>query len=577
MSCEFDLVIRGGVVADGSGGDLRNADVGIRDGRIVAAMPAIAGRGAEEIDARGLLVTPGFIDVHTHYDGQLTWSDRLSPSSSHGVTTIVSGNCGVGFAPCRAEDRETLVRLMEGIEDIPEVVMAEGLPWDWETFPNFLDAVERRPHDIDFAVLLPHSPMRVFAMGQRAVDLEPATPADQALMRELTRQAMLAGAVGVGTSRSIHHKDSDGRFSPSMAAAASELRAIASGMADAGRGLLQAVASTEHPHVDDYELLHAVAADTGRPLTYTLLDHDETPDLSLEVLAAVDRANAQGQCVRPQVFNRPVGVILGLEAGHHPFAACPFYLERLAPLPLEDRLAQMKTAQVRAALLAEAERAGKPMRPYDKMFPLSEPVRYDLAPSDSVASLAAARGVRPEDVAYDLLMERDGTGKLLMAPVNRNFDRTYELMRHPDTVLGLGDGGAHCGLICDATYTTFGLTYWVRDRPAGPRLGLAEMVRKLTSDPASLYGFSDRGRVAPGLKADINVIDIDRLALHAPTVVYDLPGGGRRLMQAATGYVATLVSGRIIQREGADTGARPGRLVRNAGQPARQAAREARA
>lgn len=576
MAHLFDLVIRGGVVADGTGGDLREADVGVRAGRITEVAPSIAGRGADEIDARGLLVTPGFIDVHTHYDGQLTWSDRLSPSSSHGVTTVVSGNCGVGFAPCRGEDQETLVRLMEGIEDIPEVVMSQGLPWDWRTFPEFLDAVERKPHDIDFAVLLPHSPLRVFVMGQRAVDLEPATPADQALMRQLTCEAMRAGAVGVGTSRSIHHKASDGRFSPSMAAAASELRAIASGMADARRGLLQAVASTEHPHVDDYELLHAVAADTGRPLTYTLLDHDETPDLSLEVLAAVDRVNAKGRCVRPQVFNRPVGVILGLETGHHPFAGHPYFRENLAPLSHEQRVARMRTPQVRSALLADAARAGKPMRPYDKMFPLSEPVRYDLPPSASIAALAAAHGQAPEAVAFDLLIEREGTGKLLMAPVNRNFDRTYELMRHPDTVLGLGDGGAHCGLICDATYTTFGLTYWVRDRLAGPRLGLAEMVRKLTSDPASLYGFTDRGRVARGMKADLNVIDIDRLSLHAPSVVYDLPGGGRRLLQTATGYVATIVAGQIIQREGADTGARPGCLVRDAGRPTRRPRRDAK-
>ena len=570
MSADFDLVIRGGTVADGSGGPLREDDVAILNGRI-AHVGRVGGSGREEIDAKGLLVTPGFVDVHTHYDGQLTWSERLSPSSSHGVTTVVTGNCGVGFAPCRERDREKLVRLMEGIEDIPEIVMTEGLPWDWESFPDFLNSVEKRPHDIDYAVMLPHSPLRVFAMGQRAVNLEPATEADRAQMRVLAKEAMLAGAVGFATSRNILHKGSDGGFAPSMRAGEDELTEIARGLADAGRGNLQAITITDDQRIEDYELLHRVAKAAGRPLSYTLIPMQECPNLWREVLGAIARENHAGADVKAQVFNRPGGMILGLETDHHPFVAHRPYRDRLAALPLAERVAQMRRPDVRAAVLTPDGSAdqpfGAPTPRFDQLFALGEPANYEPDRSTSVAALAAARGVSPYEVAYDLLLENDGRAKLILAMtsyMDRNLDIVLELLKQRDTVLGLGDGGAHYGLLCDASYPTTTLAHWARDR-RGERLGLAEAVRMLTSDPAGLYRFRDRGRLAPGLKADVNIIDMDRLALPAPEIVHDLPAGGRRLSQRAEGYVATLVSGVTIQRGGEDTGARPGRLVRDAG------------
>ncbi len=566
MPAEFDMVIRGGTVADGGGGPLREADVAIRDGKI-AAVGKVAGSGAEEIDAKGLLVTPGFVDVHTHYDGQLTWSDRLSPSSSHGVTTVVTGNCGVGFAPCTERNRDSLVRLMEGVEDIPEVVMTEGLPWDWESFPDFLNSIERKPHDIDFAVLLPHSPLRVAVMGDRALNLEPSTEADRAQMRAIAKEAMLAGAAGFATSQNIYHKASDGASVPTLTAAEAELTAIAMGLSEAGRGNLQAITLTDDHRLENFEVYHRVARASGRPLSYTLLQMDiHPPSLWREVMDSISRENARGGRIKAQVFNRPGGGIAGLENNYHPFAEHPLYKERLAHLPLAARVAEMRKPEVRAALLAP-DAALATSAPFDALFPLGDPADYEPHPSTSVAALAAARGMNPFEVVYDMLLERDGRAKLLRTMtgyVDRNLDTALELLQHKDTVLALGDGGAHYGFVCDASYTTTNLTHWVRDRQRGGRLGLAEAVAMLTDAPARLYGFRDRGRLAPGLKADVNIIDMDRLTLHAPEMVHDLPAGGRRLDQQADGYVATLVSGQPIQRDGKDTGARPGRLVRDA-------------
>lgn len=571
MAHEFDMVIRGGTIADGTGGPLADGDVAISDGRIAAVGKGLAA-GREEIDARGRLVTPGFVDVHTHYDGQLTWSDCLTPSSNHGVTTVVTGNCGVGFAPCREADRERLIRLMEGVEDIPEVVMANGLPWDWNSFPDFLNAVERRPHDIDFAVLLPHSPLRVFVMGERAVKLEPATADDCEAMRRLAKEAMLAGAAGFGTSRNILHQASDGKPIPSMAAEEAELRAIAMGMADAERGQLQAIAVTRDPCLEDFEMFHRVGRAAGRRVSYTLVPIENRPMLWREVIDSIGRENAAGGDVKAQVFNRPVGIILGLESGHHPFSGHALFRERLAKLPLDQRVAAMRELEIRKALLQHDGSAPNPLaavatQRWSRMFAMRDPANYEPDPSTSIAALAAERGVPPVELIYDMMLEDGGRRKFLVAATGYgkgNLDEIGELLTSDDAVLALGDGGAHYGLICDASYTTYLLTHWVRDRVRG-RIDLAKAVNMLTQAPARLYRFDDRGVIAPGLKADLNVIDLDRLRLDSPHVVRDLPAGGQRLTQEADGYVATLVAGVPARRDGKDTGARNGALVRNAG------------
>ncbi len=567
---KIDLVIRGGTVADGSGGALREADVAVQDGKIVA-VGQVADIGREEIDAKGLLVTPGFIDVHTHYDGHLTWGESLDPSSCNGVTTVVVGNCGVGFAPCRPQDREGLVRLMEGVEDIPEVVMTKGLPWDWEDFPSFLDSVERKPHDIDFAVLLPHAPLRVFAMGQRAVNLEPANAADRARMRELVKEAMTAGAIGLATSRSITHRGSDGVYSPALGAEEEELYEISMGIVDAGRGILQAIPNGSQQKREDYEVMHRLVRRTGLPISYSLTQLHSQPELWREAIEMIERENAAGADITAQVINRSTGVILGLEASFHPFVAHPYYVENLAKLPLAQRVAEMRKPEVRAILIQPQGVSDHPFagtfRHFSEMYLMGKVAEYEPNPANSVVALAAQRGVSPDEVAYDMLLEDNGHAMLLITASNfigGNLDEALTLMRHKDTVLGLGDGGAHCGLVCDASYTTFNLTHWARDR-RGDKLSVPEAVQMLTDAPAKVQRFRDRGRIAPGMKADINVIDMDRLTLLRPSVAYDLPTGGKRLTQKSTGYVATLVSGVAIQREGQDTGARPGALVRNAG------------
>jgi N-acyl-D-aspartate/D-glutamate deacylase len=569
MAHDFDMVVRGGTIADGAGGGLFEGDVAIKDGKI-AAVGKVSGRGAEEIDAKGKLVTPGFVDVHTHYDGQLSWGERLSPSSGHGVTTVVAGNCGVGFAPCKEADRENLVRLMEGVEDIPEIVMTEGLSWDWHSFPDFLNSIEAKPHDIDYAVLFPHSPLRVFVMGERAVNLEPSTAADRAQMRSLTKEAMLAGAAGFATSRNIFHQSSSGGIAPSMGAQEEELREIAFGLTDAGRGNLQAITVTEDPRIEDYELLHRVSRASGRPLSYTLTQSESRPNLWREVLASIEQENATGGDIKGQVFNRPIGIVLGLETNYHPFCGSPLYVERLIKLPLAQRVAEMRKPEVRHELMTTQGRfphaLGGAFKRFDQIYKLGTPANYEPDASTSVASVAAAQGVDPLEIAYDWLLEQDGKAKLFVAATSyadKNLDSVLELMRRDDTVVGLGDGGAHYGIICDASYTTFALSHWARDRKR-ERLGLGEAVKMLTHEPAQLYRFRDRGRLAPGLKGDVNIIDMDRLTLHGPEVVSDLPAGGKRLMQTADGFVATIVSGVAIQRDGVHTGALPGHLVRNA-------------
>ena len=572
MAAQFDLVVRGGTVLDGTGGEPREADVAVQDGRI-AAIGRSVGAGREEIDAKGLAVTPGFVDIHTHYDGQVTWDDRFSPSSGHGVTTVLMGNCGVGFAPCRPQDRDTLIKVMEGVEDIPELVMRQGVPWNWQSFPDYLDALDRRRCDIDFATQVPHAPLRVFVMGRRGVDREPATAADMAAMASLVEEGLSAGALGFTTSRSLFHRTSDGTLTPTITAAEEELAAIARGMGRAGRGVIQLLDDFQDSTADgstEFAMLRRLVELSGRPLSFTLLDISLYPGRWKTLLREIERAQRDGLPIRGQVAARPVAVLYGLELSFHPFSTCPSY-RAVEGLPLPQKLARLRDPAMRARLLAEEPVYSNPnmlafMRNVANMFVLGDPPNYTPPAAARLDARAASLGVTPLELAYDLLVSGDGR-TILFHPGANYTDcsdaNMASMLRHPDTVMALGDGGAHYGLICDASYTTHALTYWTRDRP-GERWPLAWAVQQLTDVPARAVGLGDRGRLAPGYKADLNVIDLDRLRVAAPHPVHNLPGGGRRLEQTAEGYRATVVGGEITYRDGTFTGALPGRLVRGA-------------
>ncbi|MEB3031316.1 N-acyl-D-amino-acid deacylase family protein [[Mycobacterium] nativiensis] len=565
----LDLVVRNGTIVDGLGGSPYRGDVGVRDG-VIVELGTATGEAQHVIDATDLLVTPGFVDLHTHYDGQSIWSDRLNPSSAHGVTTALMGNCGVGFAPCRITDHEVLVDLMAGVEDIPGVVMTDGLPWTWETFGQFMDAVDARARDIDVAAFLPHSPLRVYVMGQRGVDREPATPADLAQMRALAREAAEAGALGFSSSRLTTHRTRTGSQIPSYNAAYSEILEIGRGLAEGGGGLIQFV--PDLPDGSYQPVLQQVfdaATDAGLPVTFTLLIGNAGEPVWRDAVTMVEKANSAGATITAQVFPRPVGLIVGLDLSINPFVLYPSY-RAIAGLPLAERVAEMRKPEVRQRILADQARI-VPNNPiaylaqsWDWTFPLGDDADYEPDPSKSIAARARARGVSPAEEAYDRLLDDDGHAILLDALANfrdNSLDTVGALIRRDDVVLGLGDGGAHYGMICDSSYPTYVLAHWARDRKSG-RLSVEAAVRELTSRPARVAGLDDRGRIAVGYKADLNVIDHENLRLHKPVVTYDLPAGGRRLDQAADGYVATIVSGEIIAENGKPTAARPGKLVR---------------
>jgi N-acyl-D-aspartate/D-glutamate deacylase len=563
----YDLVIRNGTVVDGVGGEPYRGDVAVSGG-VIVAVGTVDRPGAREIDATGMLVTPGFVDLHTHYDGQAIWSDRMSPSSSHGVTTALMGNCGVGFAPCRPEDHDVLVDVMAGVEDIPGVVMTDGLPWDWETFPQYLDALDSRRRDIDIAAYLPHSPLRVYVMGKRGADCEPATAEDLALMRKLAAEAIDVGALGVSSSRFAFHKTGSGAPIPTYDAAYDEIAAIVGGVADAGGGLLQFI--PDLPAGGYERVLQQVfeaASDAHVPVTFTLTTGNSGDPIWPGAVNLIEKFNAAGAEITAQVFARPIGLVIGLELTANPFVLYPSY-QQIADLPLDQRVAQMRKPEVRARILADKPGEGHPFmyfaQAWEWMFPLTEPANYEPEAHESILARAQARGVSPLEEAYDRLLDDDGRAMMLVALANfenNSLDTVAELIRRDDVVLGLGDGGAHYGMICDASYPTFVLAHWARDRASG-RLSVAEAVRLMTSVPARVAGLADRGRIAPGYKADLNVIDHARLTLHKPTITHDLPAGGRRLDQTADGYVATIVSGEVIATDGVPTSARPGRLIR---------------
>jgi len=568
-----DLVIRNGTIVDGTGAAAFAGDVAV-DGGVISAVGRVDAPGREEIDATGKLVTPGFVDIHTHYDGQVTWDPTLAPSSWHGVTTVVMGNCGVGFAPARPDRHEWLIGLMEGVEDIPGTALAQGITWGWETFPEFLDFLDAQPLMLDVGTQVPHGAVRGYVMGERGARNEPATPDDIAAMARIVQEGVEAGALGVSTSRTIAHRAIDGEPVPGTFAAEDELFALGRALTAAGTGVFElapAGVMGEDLAAPEREMdwMVRLAEETGRPLTFALIQHDLEPDQWRKMLDLVGEVHDRGIPIRPQVAGRPLGLLLGLQT-FHALRDRPSY-KAIEDLPLDDKVTALRDPGLRARILAESPAADPRMAfiglGLDRTFRLGDPPDYEPDPSESIAAHAERDGRDPWELYYDLLLEDDGR-ELLLRPLlgyaQFTQDPIREMVLNPATVLGLGDGGAHVGAICDASIETYMLTHWVRDRSRGERLPLELVVRKMTSDTAELYGLRDRGVIAPGKKGDVNVIDLDHLTLRRPAMAHDLPAGASRLLQTAEGYTATIVSGQVVMRDGVETGARPGALLRGA-------------
>jgi len=564
-----DLVIRGGTVVDGTGAPSRQADVAI-DGDRIAAVGRDVGPGRREIDAAGLLVAPGWVDIHTHYDGQVTWDPHLTPSGWNGVTTLVMGNCGVGFAPVRPGKQQFLIQLMEGVEDIPGTALAEGIRWDWETFPEYLDALEKMPRALDVGAQIPHGAVRAYVMGERGAKNEKATPEDIEAMAAIVREGLQAGGLGFTTSRTILHRAVDGELVPGTNAEDDEVMGIGRMLGVVGHGVFE-VASDLAPEGDELAWMKRLAKETGRPVSFACLQNPIDPDQWKRLLAVCEEDAAEGGHLTPQVAQRPAGLLLCWEGTANPFAYHPTFRE-VAKLPLKERLAKLGDPAVRAKILADTPDysdapgpAALVLTAWSMMYPLGDPPDYEPGPEQSLAKIAEREGRTAPEVAYDLLMERDGKGMIylpLLGYAGGDLEAIRAMMLHPQSVFGLSDGGAHCGIICDASMPTFLLTHWVRDRSRGERIPLERIVESQTRRTAALYGMCDRGVLAPGMRADVNVIDFDALHIHAPEVIYDLPAGGRRLVQKIDGYRYTIKSGEVTYEDGQPTGALPGRLVR---------------
>ena len=570
---EYDLLVTGGTVVDGTGTEPTPADVAVRDG-VIVEVGRPDGTAAQTIDADGALVIPGVVDIHAHYDGQATWDERMQPSSWHGVTTVVMGNCGVGFAPVHDTDHDKLIELMEGVEDIPGAALHEGLSWEWNSFGEFLEAVDARPHDIDIAAQVPHGALRLHVMGERGKADEDATADDIAAMADLAREGIEAGALGFTTSRTRNHKTSTGEYTPTLTAAPDELIGIAEAVGTTGRGVLQVVSDLIDID-DEFATMRTMMERSGRPLSLSVAQHPLVPDRFRETLDRIATANADGFAMTGQVAPRAVGLILGLECTLNPFMTNPVYRE-IADRSLEERVAALRDPETRRRLLdthraAAAERdrqalGGSIVQKFELLFELGTEPDYEPAPSTSLAARATSQGTTPEELALDLMLASEGRG-LLYHPflnyVDGRLDGCHEMLTHPNTVPGLGDGGAHVGTICDGSFPTTLFQYWGRDRAEG-RIPLPFLVERHCRATARAVGLFDRGVIAPGYRADLNVLDHDALRAHRPEIVHDLPAGGRRLLQRATGWRHTIVAGQETYRDGEATDALPGRLVRGA-------------
>jgi len=564
-----DLVIRNAKIVDGTGAPAFAGDVGV-DGERISAVGSTVDAGKREIDAAGRLLAPGWVDIHTHYDGQVTWDPELTPSCWHGVTTVVMGNCGVGFAPVKPDRHAWLIGLMEGVEDIPGTALSEGIRWEWETFPEYLDALDRGRRVLDVGTQVPHGAVRAYVMGERGAKNEVATAEDIAAMAHIVGEAVAAGALGFSTSRTMLHRAIDGEPVPGTFAAAEEVLGIGAALGRLRAGVFE-MASDLMPEDREFAWMKEFALQTGRPLTFALLQSDFDPSQWRRLLTLTEEAVAEGARITAQIAVRPTGLLLGWDSNVHPFLFHSVYKE-VAALPLAERLVRLREPGFRDRLLAESPQFTNPFAGYvatafHKMFPLGDPPNYEPAPDASVAAIAAREGRTPQAVVYDMMLQRDGR-ELLYLPIlnyaDGNFEPIHEMLLHPNTVISLSDGGAHCGVICDAGSPTYLLTHWVRDRSRGPRLPLEFAVRRQTAETAALYGLHDRGMIRPGLLADLNVIDFDRLGVELPALHFDLPANGKRLLQRARGYDYTIKSGQVTFESGNATGARPGALVRGA-------------
>ena len=573
----LDLLVEGGTVVDGTGAPTRTADIAIHDG-LVVEVGRVKERARRVLDADGLVVTPGFVDLHTHFDGQATWDPYLTPSCWHGVTTVIMGNCGVGFAPVVAGRQEWLISVMEAVEDIPGTALAEGIQWSWESFPEYLDALERLPHAIDLGTQVPHAAVRAYVMGERGTDDAPATDDEITMMAGIVEGSVHAGALGFSTSRTPGHMMADGRPVPGTTAADAEVLGLCAALGRAGQGVVQLVTAGSaggvptDPDVGarEFDLIRRVAEQTGRPVTFLVLQ-STGDDQWRDEFTRVRAARADGVEIYPQVGDRCFGVLMGHQSRLNPFRTHPTYAA-IASLPLAARVAQLRDPATRAQILSEHQvRGDQPSldwagrSTFERLYPLGRNPDYEPDAEQSVAAIARREGRDVWEVAYDVLLRDDGHELLLLPLLNYgggSYDAVYEMMSDPLSVQGLGDGGAHSGIICDASMTTYLLSHWVVGRTRGPRLGLEHAVKRLTQDPAALYGLGDRGVLEPGRRGDVNLIELDALALHRPEQVNDLPAGAGRLIQRASGYIATVVAGESILEAGEATGALPGRLVR---------------